>query len=81
MSQAVENLSAMQKTWVESLVQEDSLEKGMASLSSILGWRIPWIEETGELQSMGLQSGFSFFFFFFSLEEPEEQCLAFIFSR
>ena len=80
MSQAVENPSAMQETWVQSLVQEDSLEKGMTSLSIILGWGIPWIEDPGELQSMGLQSGFCFYFFF-SLEEPEEQCLAFIFSR
>ena len=42
--------------WVWSLVQEDPLEKGMATHSSILAWRIPWTEETGRLQSMGSQS-------------------------
>ena len=40
---------------VQSLGQEDPLEKGMATLSSILAWRIPWTEEPGRLQSMGLQ--------------------------
>ena len=45
----VKNLSAMQKTWVQSLGQEDPLEKGMATSSSILAWRIPWTEETGGL--------------------------------
>ena len=54
--QAVKYLSAMQETWVHSLGQEDSLEKGMATHSSILAWRIPWTEEPGGLQSMGLQS-------------------------
>ena len=39
--------------WVQSLSQEDPLEKGMAIHSSILAWRIPWIEEPGGLQSMG----------------------------
>ena len=43
----------MQKTQVQSLGQEDSLEKGMATHSSILAWRIPWTEELGGLQSMG----------------------------
>ena len=42
--------------WVQSLGQEDPLEKGMATHSSILAWRIPWTEEPGGLQSMGLQS-------------------------
>ena len=51
----VENLPAMQTTWVQSLGQEDALEKEMASHSSILAWRIPWTEEPGGLQSMGLQ--------------------------
>ena len=51
----VKNLSTMRKTWVQSLGWEDLLEKGMATHSSILAWRIPWIEEPGELQSMGLQ--------------------------
>ena len=45
----------MQKTWVPCLSQEDPLEKGMAILSSILAWRIPWSEEPGGLQSMELQ--------------------------
>ena len=49
------NLPAMQKTQVQSLGQEDSLEKGMATHSSILAWRIPWTEELGGLQSMGSQ--------------------------
>ena len=45
----------MQETWVRSLGQEDSLEKGMATHSSILAWKIPWTQEPGGLQSMGLQ--------------------------
>ena len=49
----VKNLPAMQETWVQSLGQEDALEKEMATHSSILAWRIPWIEEPGSLQSMG----------------------------
>ena len=52
----VKNLSAMQEMQVRSLGQEDPLEKGMATHSSILAWRIPWIEELGGFQSMGLQS-------------------------
>ena len=55
MVQMVKNLPAMQGTWVQSLGQEDPLEKGMAAHSSILAWRIPWTEEPGGLQSMGLQ--------------------------
>ena len=51
----VKNLPVMQETWVQSLDQEDPLEKGMATPSSILVWRIPWIEESGGLQSMGSQ--------------------------
>ena len=47
------NLAAMQETQVLSLGQEDPLERGMATHSSILGWEIPWIEEPGGLQSMG----------------------------
>ena len=54
----VKNLPAIQKTqevlWVQSLGQEDPLEEGMATHSSILAWRIPWTEEPGRLQSMGL---------------------------
>ena len=45
----------MQETWVQSQGQEDPLEKGMAIHASILAWRIPWTEEPGMLQSMGLQ--------------------------
>ena len=51
----VKNLPAMQETQVWSLGWEDPLEKGMATHSSILAWRIPWIEEPGGLQSMGSQ--------------------------
>ena len=51
----VKNLPAMRETQVRSLGREDPLEKGMATHSSILAWRIPWTEEPGGLQSMGLQ--------------------------
>ena len=51
----VKNLPAMQGTQVRSLGQEDLLEEGMATHSSILAWRIPWTEESGRLQSMGSQ--------------------------
>ena len=51
----VKNLPAMQETQVRSLGQEDPLEEGMATHSSILAWRIPWTEEPGRLQSMGSQ--------------------------
>ena len=51
----VKNLPAVQETWVQSPGQEDPLEKGMATHSSILAWLIPWTEEPGGLQSMGLQ--------------------------
>ena len=54
-AQMVKNLHVMQKTWVQSLGQEDPLEKGLATHSSILAWRIPWTEEPGGLQSMGSQ--------------------------
>ena len=55
-SQMVKTLPAMQETQVRFLGWEDLLEKGMASHSSILAWRIPRTEEPGELQSMGSQS-------------------------
>ena len=55
MAQMVKNLPAMQETWVQSQGQEDPLEKGMATHSRILAWRIPWTEEPGRLQSMGSQ--------------------------
>ena len=45
----------MQETWVQSLGQEDPLEKGMATHSSILAWKIAWTEEPGGIQSMGSQ--------------------------
>ena len=53
-SSMVKNLPPVQETWVQSLGWEDFLEKGMATHSSILAWRIPWIEEPGKLQSMGV---------------------------
>ena len=49
----VKNLPAMQETRVQSLGQEDTLEKEMATHSSVLAWRIPWTEEPSRLQSMG----------------------------
>ena len=52
----VKNLPATRETQVPSLGGEDPLEKGMATQSSILAWRIPWTEEPGGLQSMGSQS-------------------------
>ena len=51
----VKNLPAMQETRIQSLGWENPLEKGMATYSSILAWRIPWTEQPGGLQSMGLQ--------------------------
>ena len=54
-AQTVKRLPAMWETRVRSLGQEDPLEKEMATHSSILAWRIPWMEEPGGLQSMGLQ--------------------------
>ena len=51
----VQNLPEMQETQVQFLGQEDPLEKGMATHSNILTWRIPWTEESGALQSMGSQ--------------------------
>ena len=50
------NGNLKQETWVQSLVLEDPLEKGMATHSSILAWRIPWTEEPSRLQSIGSQS-------------------------
>ena len=51
----VKSLPAVQETQVRSLGQEDTLEKEMATLSSILAWKIPWTEEHGRLLSVGLQ--------------------------
>ena len=53
MAQTVKNLPAVQETQVQSLGQEDPLEKEMATYSSILAWRIPWTEKPGRLKSMG----------------------------
>ena len=53
--QMVKHLPTMQETRVQSLGREDLLEKEMATHSSILAWRIPWMEEPGRLQSMGSQ--------------------------
>ena len=55
MAQTVKHLPTMRETWVQSLGQEDLLEKEMATHSSILAWKIPWAEEPGRLQSMGSQ--------------------------
>ena len=55
MAQTVKCLPTMWETWVQSLGQEDPLEKEMATHSSILAWRIPWLEEPVRLQSMGSQ--------------------------
>ena len=54
-AQTVKNPPAMWETQVQSLGWEDPLEKGIATHSSILAWRIPWTEEPGGLQSMGSQ--------------------------
>ena len=55
LAQMVKNLPAKQETWTPSLGQRDSLDKGMATHSSILAWRIPWTEEADMLQSIGSQ--------------------------
>ena len=54
-AQSVKNLPAMWETWVRFLGPEDPLDKEIATHSSILAWEIPWTEEAGGLQSMGLQ--------------------------
>ena len=59
MAQIVKNLPAMQETWVGSLCWEDPLEKGIATHSNILAWRIPWSEDPGRLQSMGSQNSWT----------------------
>ena len=55
MAQVVKNLSATQETWVRSMDGDDSVEKEMATHSSILAWRITWTEKPGVLQSIGSQ--------------------------
>ena len=76
MAQMVKCLPTMRETWVQSLGQEDLLEKEIAICSSILSWKIPWTEKPGRLQSMGSQrvrEDFTFTFpFFRSL--PEHVC-------
>ena len=57
MAQMVKNLPAIRETQVQSLGQEDPLERGMASHTSILAWRIPWTEEPGGLQFMAQSMG------------------------
>ena len=54
-AQMAKRLPTVQETWVRSLDQEDSLEKEMATYSSVLAWKISWTEEAGRLQSMGSQ--------------------------
>ena len=54
-AQTVKCLPAMRETWVQSLGQEDPLEKEMATHSSTLAWKIPWMDKPGRLQSMGSQ--------------------------
>ena len=53
MAQTVKHLPSMQETQIQSVGQEDPLEKAMATHSSTLAWKIPWTEEPGRLQSMG----------------------------
>ena len=53
LAQMVRNLPAMQETWVQYLGWEDPLEKGMATHSDVLVWRIPWTEDPGKLQFVG----------------------------
>ena len=55
MAQMVKHQPTMWETWVQSLGQEDPLEKAVATHSSTLAWKIPWTEEPGRLQSMGWQ--------------------------
>ena len=55
----VKNLPAMQETRIQSLGGEDPLEKEMATRSSFLAWEIPWTEESGGLQFMGLQKSWT----------------------
>ena len=53
-AQMVKNLPAKQETWVRSVGWEDPLEEGMTTHSSILAWEIPWTEDPGRVQSMGV---------------------------
>ena len=55
MAEMIKNLPAMQENWAQSLGLDDTLEKGIATHSSILPWQIPWTDESGRLWSMELQ--------------------------
>ena len=68
----------MQETWVQSLGWEDPLEKGMATPSNILAWRIPWTEESAGLQFMGSQSWTRLSNSYFHFQFPEYVVLFFI---
>ena len=59
MAQRVKNLPAILKTWVQLLGQEDSLEEGTATHTSILAWRIPWTEDPGRLQVHGVSKSWT----------------------
>ena len=74
MAQMVKNPPAVQETWV--LSWEDPLEKGPATHSSILAWRISWTEEPGRLQSMGSQSQTRLSDFHFHFKGQEDICLS-----
>ena len=83
-AQLVKSPPAMQETWVWSLGREGPLENGMATHSSILTWRIPWTEEPGRLQSMGLQRvghSWATFFFFFNIPKEASNPLLFTLER
>ena len=71
--QAVKRLPAVLETWVQSLDQEDPLEKDMATHSSTLAWKIPWSEESGGLQSMRLPIQLSNFTFIHKVW-PHSKC-------
>ena len=58
-AQMVKHLPVMRETWVQSLGQEDPLEKEMATHFSTLAWKIPWTEEPGRLQSMGVSKSWT----------------------
>ena len=84
MAQTVKRLPAMWETWVRFLGREDPLEKEMAIHSSILAWKIPWMEEPDRLQSMGSQrvghdftftfkhpKGCNYYFYLFCVHLPQ----------
>ena len=78
-AETVKHLPAMQETQVRSLGQEDPLEKGMATHSSTLAWKVPWMEEPGRLQSMGSQRvghnwATSLFFLFYCWQRHTDCC-------